>query len=116
MKIVPFDPNISADQEFDVQLGGIACRVRLTWNNFSEFWFLTITREGRGLTSLKCVPSWPLFRTNRAFAPIPGDLVIMRGADFADDTILFEDLGSRWNLVYLDETELADWERYYGIR
>ena len=116
MKIIEFNPLTSADQEMEVQLGEYLCKLRMTWNNLSEFWFLTITRSGLGLQSIKCVPSWPLFSVSKANAPIPGDILILRGAVTTTEKIEFEDLGSRWNIVYLTDEELASWETFNGLR
>ena len=116
MVIIPFDADVSADQQFDVKLGEALVSVRLTWNVLSQFWFMTITKGEIGLRSIKCVPTWPLLRQHRAIAPMQGDIMVMRAEASKSDQIAFSDLGTRWKLVYFTEEEIYAWEVENGLQ
>ncbi len=116
MVIIPFDADISGDQQFEVKLGAALVTIRMTWNVLSQFWFMTITKGDIGLRSLKCVPTWPLLRQHRAISPIVGDIMVMRAEATKSDQIAFSDLGTRWKLVYFTEEEIQAWEVENGLR
>ena len=116
MVIIPFDADISGDQQFEVKLGDALVTIRMTWNVLCQFWFMTITKGEIGLRSLKCVPTWPLLRQHRAISQVVGDIMVMRAEATKSDQIAFSDLGTRWKLVYFTEEEIQAWEVENGLR
>lgn len=117
MILIPFDPQVAADQEVRVTLATQPMTLRLYWNTASSFWFMDVTNSDatKTLNSLKLVPGWPLFSVSPALAPVEGDFIVLRMDDDVSDDISYDDLGTRWGLFYLTDAELKAWKVNYGL-
>lgn len=123
MKILRFDPALSADQVTSLQnADGTPVNLRLKWSDRSAMWFVDVTYQPRAedpansIYGIKLVPNWPLLRTYRATFPFFGDFLLLPAAkEFINQPIAYEDLGSKWRLCLLTDTEIDAWETFNGL-
>lgn len=116
MMKVPFDPTISADQQFQVLIPEKAViTMTLRWNIRSGFWFADIESGGRSIECLKVVPRWPLLLEHPGLSPIDGDFIALPVSRGAPDPIPYEGLGSSWNLFWLSPDDVARWRSSHGL-
>lgn len=117
MILVPFEPALSADQELRIMLGDELAVLCLIWNVKAEFWYLDVGNadNSKELTSLKVVPGWPLFDVAAAAAPIAGNFMALRMDEQAGNSIGYYDLGARWGLYWMDDSEILAWRKTYGL-
>lgn len=93
-----------------VTLDGTRYDIRFIWNQREEYWYFTIsTNDELVIGSTKIVPNWPLLRREKDTDTPPGII-------YAFDTtgnnghIGFEDLGTKFILLYADEAEIEEQE------
>ena len=116
MMKIPFDPTISADQQFQVLIPERAViMLTLRWNSRSGFWYADIESGGKVLNGLKIVPRWPILREHQALSPIEGDLMALPLSGNAPDPILYEGLGDSWGLFWLAPEDVKKWEAAHGL-
>ena len=116
MMKIPFDPTISADQQFQVLIPERAViMLTLRWNIRSGFWYSDIESGGKVLNGLKLVPRWPILREHQALSPIEGDLMALPLSGNAPDTIPYEGLGDSWGLFWLAPEDVKKWEAAHGL-
>lgn len=116
MMKIPFDPTISADQQFQVLIPERAViMLTLRWNTRSGFWYADIESGGKVLNGLKLVPRWPILREHQALSPIEGDLMALPLSGNAPDPIPYEGLGDSWGLFWLAPEDVKKWETAHGL-
>ena len=116
MMKIPFDPTISADQQFQVLIPERAViMLTLRWNTRSGFWYADIESGGKVLNGLKLVPRWPILREHQALSPIEGDLMALPLSWNATDPIPYEGLGDSWGLFWLAPEDVKKWEAAHGL-
>ena len=116
MMKIPFDPTISADQQFQVLIPERAViMLTLRWNTRSGFWYADIESGGKVLNGLKLVPRWPILREHQALSPIEGDLMALPLSWNAPDPIPYEGLGDSWGLFWLAPEDVKKWEVAHGL-
>lgn len=107
---------LSADFEQGLTLGGMAIQLRLIWNVRSEFWMLRVSnQDGVQVASVKLVPNYLLLRQHKALFPLAGDLLLVREDPQASEFPTFEGLGKTFNLYFLDDEEVIQWENTNGL-
>ena len=116
MMKIPFDPTISADQQFQVLIPERAViMLTLRWNTRSGFWYADIESGGKVLNGLKLVPRWPILREHQALSPIEGDLTALPLSGNASFPIPYEGLGDSWGLFWLAQEDVKKWEAAHGL-
>lgn len=116
MMRIPFDPSISADQQFQVLLPEQAVlTLTLRWNSRSGSWYANVSSGSRTLYGLKVTPRWPLLRSHNASSPIEGDLIALPLDKSACAPIQYADLGSTWGLFWLSPEDVTRWEVGHGL-
>ena len=116
MMKIPFDPTISADQQFQVLIPERAViMLTLRWNSRNGFWYADIESGGKVLNGLKLVPRWPILRGHQALSPIEGDLMALPMSGNAPDPIPYEGLGDSWGLFWLAPEDVKKWEAAHGL-
>lgn len=107
---------LSADFSQSITLGTTVVDLRLMWNVRSGFWMLRVTDANEKMVAaVKLVPNFLLLRQHKALFPMPGDLLLVREDPFAPEFPTFESLGTAFNLYFLDEDEVAEWENTNGL-
>ncbi|MDC7234971.1 MAG: hypothetical protein PQJ58_17185 [Spirochaetales bacterium] len=99
-------PEVSPEFSQKVNLGGIYYGIRIRWNTRSESWYLHLfDADGNPIiTGKRLVPNYPLteIHTDR----FQGELIVLDTRnDLTDCCITYENLGTRFLLVYLTEEE-----------
>lgn len=116
MIIVPTFQKDSSDFIQTISLGGQTIILQIIYNVRAGYFFLHFTdQEGNKLDGVKMVPNWPLLKQHKALLSFAGDFVIIRADESAGDNITYDNFGTGWQLLYLDETELAAWEAANGL-
>lgn len=116
MMKIPFDPTISADQQFQVLIPERAViMLTLRWNTRSSFWYVDIESGGATINGLKIVPRWPLLEEHRALSPLEGDLMVLPLSGNAPDPIPYEGLGTSWGLFWLAPEDVEKWRVAHGL-
>ncbi|MFA6910729.1 MAG: hypothetical protein WCQ59_06335 [Candidatus Cloacimonadaceae bacterium] len=116
MDVIPFDPSVSADQQFRIQLGDEMVTLRLVYNDRSNFWFITVTNSnGDALDSIKVVPNWPLLNQYVSAKPIEGDLFVFPVVSTTQEPIGYEGLGDAWMLCWASSDEVNEWRSNNGL-
>jgi hypothetical protein len=103
---IPLFPEASSGFTQDIDLAGKFYHIRIRWNTRSESWFLHLFDQDKVplITGKRLVPNYPL--TEIYSDRFPGELMVLDTRnDLTDARIGYEDLGSRFLLVYLDEEE-----------
>lgn len=108
---IPFDPAVSADQEMNFIGAGVPVTIRLTWNVYSDAWFISIA----DIAPRRVVPNLPLLRGVRDLAPVPGDFMVRRATSAAQSPIGYDALGASWVLVYMTAQEIEAWGVARGL-
>lgn len=113
MKIIPFDPKISAVQEFNVNLGQAVCDFVLTWNIRAGAWFCNfVTTNGRN-NSVRLVENTPLLgRVNST--GLEGDFRVIKFDRTTEEGITYDNLGSKWKLVFGSNSEWKEYDNGLG--
>ena len=111
MKIIPFDPKLSAYQSFNVNLGDFVCDFRFLWNGRCEAWFVDLTTDLGANNSIRLVESSPLL-AKHSHLGFDGDFRVLKFNKFAPDRITYDNLGSDWKLVFGTKSE---WEALDGV-
>ena len=107
---------LSADFEQQLALGAITVTLRLTWNSRSEFWMLSVVdANDRRVYAVKLVPNYLLLRQHKALFPLVGDILLVREDPQAGEYPTFENLGTAFNLYFLNEEEVLQWEDTNGL-
>lgn len=108
--------DLSSDFEQTVTLDSYAVTLRIMWNVRSQFWEMRVTNANEDMVSgIKMVPNWPLLNQHKALMPIPGDFLLIREDPYAGEFPTFDNLGSLFNLYYLDADEVATWKALNGV-
>ena len=116
MMRIPFDPSISADQQFQVLLPERAVlTLTLRWNSRSGFWYMDVSAGSRSLQGIKVTPRWPLLLEHKALSPIEGNLIVLPLDKSARDLLQYDDLGSTWGLFWLSPEDVTRWEVGHGL-
>ena len=116
MMKIPFDPTISADQQFQVLIPERAViMLTLRWNTRSGFWYADIESGGVAVNGLKIVPRWPILKEHQALSPIDGDLMALPLSRNAPDPIPYEGLGDSWGLFWLSPEDVEKWRAVNGL-
>lgn len=104
--------NVQQRIELDQQI----VELTLTWNSREEFFYLTITDPlGSTLSGVKVVPEWPLLRQFRGAIEFRGELMVLRTNNEVGDSITYDNLGGGWDLLFLTNSEVDQWEAGRGI-
>lgn len=107
---------LSSDFSQSLTLGTIVVKIRLVWNIRSGFWTMSVIDANENhVAGIKLVPNYLLLRHHRALLPVPGDLILIRENPYAQEFPTFENLGSAFNLYFLDEDEVIEWEDTNGL-
>lgn len=113
---IPFNAQVSSDQQFRVELEGQMVVFRIKWNERAGFWFILISDDlGKQLGELKAVPNWPLCNQYKGFKPFVGDIILLPIDEAAQWPPAYADFGVRWFLFWLSEDELRQWRRRNGV-
>ena len=116
MMKIPFDPTISADQQFQVLIPERAViMLTLRWNTRSGFWYADIESGGKVLNGLKIVPRWPILRGHQALSPIEGDLMALPLSWNAAAPRPYGGLGDSWGLFWSAPEDVKKWEAAHGL-
>lgn len=116
MMRIPFDPSISADQQFQVLLPERAVlTLTLRWNSRSGFWYMDVSAGSSSLQGIKVTPRWPLLLGHKALSPIEGNLIVLPLDKSAPDPIQYDALGSAWGLFWISPEDEARWEASHGL-
>ena len=100
--LIPFNPKVSSDQSFTVDIGGSVVSFRMLWNGRDQAWYMDLTSNFGTARSVKLVPNSPLLE-GKADMGINGDFYVIRKDAQAPSTIGFFDLGATWGLYWLDQ-------------
>lgn len=116
MMKIPFDPTISADQQFQVLIPEQSViTLTLRWNTRSGAWFADVTSKGKTAYGLKITPRWPLFTDHAALSPISGDLIALPLDGQAAEPVAYDALGTTWGLFWISPDELLKWRYSHGV-
>ncbi len=117
MIVVPTFNPAQADWEAKITLGTQEMSIRFQWNTRASFWFVDLDdQQGHTLRSRKLVPLIPLNLSHRALFPMSGDFVLLPNGEPVPEYPTFEGLGTTHILVWMDPTELEEWETALGIQ
>lgn len=100
--MTPYEvPLSAAPQRFQIQMGGAAYSILVTWNVFSACWLLSLaTADGVDiLTSIPLQPGVDLL-AQHAYLGVPGQLWVQSDGDL-NKTPDFDTLGTSGHLYYL---------------
>lgn len=112
MKIIPFNPSISASQTFNVNLGELVCEFRIKWNLRASAWFCDFkTSEGVNY-GVRLVENSDLLSSLNALG-LKGDFRVIRMKKMADPEITYDNFGDEWQLAY---GTYQEWKEYDGVR
>jgi hypothetical protein len=113
---IPVNPLISSDFSFTVSLENVFCKFRLMWNTKSQFWMVNTYEEpenGVIIHGLKIIPNYPfLFTYGPSF---PGQLICLKVGNDTEEEITYNNFGTGWRLIYLDEDEFELWRLLSGF-
>lgn len=113
---IPFDPSLSAHQQFQVLISEqLVATITLKWNTRSEAWYLSVATQSGSIEGLKVVQKFPLLREHRALSPIAGDLIVLPTTHPAPDPITYDSLGNEWGLFWVSDDEVRKWEVANGL-
>ena len=103
---IPIYSNVSSEFSQKISLDGTYYTIRLRWNTRSESWFLHLfDSDGEAIIAGKrLVPNYPLteIHTDR----VSGELIVIDTRnDLTDCMITYDNLGTRFLLVFLTEDE-----------
>jgi hypothetical protein len=107
----------SSDFNYEVDIGGIAAKIRLTWNVRVNHWFMSVTdSQGGAISGIKVVSMCRLLQSHRAFSNLSGDLVVLATSPNASGEITYDNWNVDWVLCWLTDDEIIEWETAYGLR
>lgn len=116
MMKIPFNPDKSADQKFQVLIPEqIVLTIRLYWNTRSSAWFIDVEGYTSELVGIKVVPRYPLLRNKDAVSPIFGDLIVVNLTTLKTDFSEYSALGNTWGLFWITPEEVKTWEARNGL-
>ena len=111
MKIIPFDPSISARQTFNVNLGELVCEFHFHWNERVASWFCDFKTTTGENSTVRLVENRSLLGNNNVTG-LPGDFRVLRMNRLETDGITYDNFGTSWRLVYGTDDE---WETFDGV-
>lgn len=110
MKIIPFDPSISAYQEFSVNLGEFVCSFRFLWNERDGHWFVDFKSSLGSVLGVRIVEGSDLLWKNSGLG-FDGNFRVLKTTKLAKE-LTYDSLGSDYSLVFgLD----SEWEVFDGV-
>jgi hypothetical protein len=103
---IPLFPDVASGFIQKIELGGIFYSIRIRWNTRSESWFLHVfdADDNPLITGKRLVPNYPL--TDIHSDRFKGELIVLdKQNDLTDADITYDNLGTRFLLIYLTEEE-----------
>lgn len=109
MKVIPFDPSVSAIQELNVNLGELVCDFVFTWNGRAGSWFCDFRTTAGSNNSIRIVEKTPLLgSTNRT--GLNGDFRVLKFDKLSGEPVTYDNFGSVWKLVYATNDEWLEYD------
>jgi len=103
---IPFDPSISANQSFRIDLGGRVVKIELSWNIRDSAWYMDITSDDKAQYSVKLLPNTELL-FSRTILGITGNFFVLNEDKNDNAGITFDNLGSSYYLYWCDADDLS---------
>ena len=104
---IPINTDISSSLKQRIELDGILFNLKIYWNTMNDAWFMDIYQNDTLVfAGLKLVKEIRLLN-EYAIEEIPGDFILYDTENLTDGLrVDFDNLGTRYLLIYLTEDEL----------
>lgn len=112
LRVLPVYNKISARYSFSVDLEGTLYTLYFNFSDRESYWYMDIySADGVTLilARIKMVPGYSLLQQYRALDNIPvGDFILndVQG-DLMTEEMTFDSFGSRYELIYVESTEVV---------
>lgn len=107
---IPILSETSADVTLEIELDGVLTTIRLLFNVRNQDWFFTVTTENYTITLKRIVIDYLILRQYKAnFPELPGDFVVKKINESAEDNLTYDNLGNDYALYYYDVNEVNEW-------
>lgn len=113
---IPITTKISSDFTFNVLLDRVTVRMRIKWNDKTQFWMVNTYEEPDNdlvFNGLKIIPNYPfLYTYNPSFS---GEIICLKVGNDTKDEITYTNFGIGWRLFYMTSDEFSDWRLLSGF-
>lgn len=109
-KAIPFDPSLSANQSFSVNVGDAQVKFTVQWNGRAGAWFCDFATSDGELCGIRLDAGRDLL-TDPDLLGLPGNFRLLQFTAMAD-AVGYANFGSDWRLVYATTEE---WEAYDDV-
>lgn len=109
MIIIDFDPRVSADQYFSVDVGDDVANIHLRWNERDGHWFADISSSNGEVPSVRIIEKSPLLGQRGGSVKLGGDFRVL-AFNRDSEAITYDNLGSDWKIIFGTYQEWADYD------